>query len=46
MTPPREIIELAERFDRNRDAYRSPSYNETQLRRGFLASFFAALGAA
>jgi hypothetical protein len=44
MTPPREIIELAERFDRNRDAYRSPSYNETQLRREFLDPFFTALG--
>jgi hypothetical protein len=31
MTAPGEIIELVERFDRNRDVYRSPSYNETQL---------------
>ena len=44
MTAPREIIELVERFDRNRDVYRSPSYNETQLRREFLDPFFAALG--
>jgi hypothetical protein len=44
MTAPGEIIELVERFDRNRDVYRSPSYNETQLRREFLDPFFAALG--
>ncbi|MBW6503959.1 Eco57I restriction-modification methylase domain-containing protein [bacterium] len=44
MTAPGEIIELVERFDRNRDAYRSPSYNETQLRREFLDPFFTALG--
>ena len=44
MTPPGEILDLVERFDRGRDAYRSPSYNETQLRREFLDPFFAALG--
>jgi predicted type IV restriction endonuclease len=41
---PQEVRELVERFDRNRDAYRSPSYNETQLRREFLDPFFVALG--
>lgn len=44
MTLPREIVELIERFDRNREAYRSGQYNETQLRREFLDPFFAALG--
>jgi hypothetical protein len=32
-----------ERFDRNRDAYRSAQYNETQLRREFLDPFFNTL---
>jgi hypothetical protein len=27
--PPPQVLELIERFDRNRDAYRSPHYNET-----------------
>ncbi|MDE2180883.1 MAG: N-6 DNA methylase, partial [candidate division NC10 bacterium] len=44
MTLPQEIVELTERFDRNREAYRSGQYNETQLRREFLDPFFAALG--
>ena len=44
MTAPRDVLDLVERFDRGRDAYRSPSYNETQLRREFLDPFFAALG--
>ncbi len=44
MTAPKEILELIERFDRNRDAYRSAQYNETQLRREFLDPFFNALG--
>src|SRR5512136_1580388 len=41
---PPQILELVQRFDRNRDAYRSPHYNETQLRREFLDPFFKALG--
>src|SRR5438132_2061938 len=44
MGVPTEIRELAERFERNKDAYRSPQYNETQLRREFLDPFFKALG--
>src|SRR5438034_4272337 len=39
-----EIRELTERFERNKDAYRSPQYNETELRREFLDPFFKALG--
>jgi hypothetical protein len=35
MAAPKEILDLVERFDRNRDAYRSAQYNETQLRREF-----------
>ena len=44
MTAPREVLDLVERFERGRDAYCSPAYNETQLRREFLDPFFAALG--
>ena len=35
---------LVERFDRNREQYVSPGYNETQLRREFLDPFFSSLG--
>jgi hypothetical protein len=44
MTTPKEIVEMVDRFDRNRESYRSGSYNETQLRREFLDPFFEALG--
>ncbi|OFW72619.1 MAG: hypothetical protein A2W02_02955 [Alphaproteobacteria bacterium RBG_16_64_48] len=44
MAAPKEILDLVERFDRNRDAYRSAQYNETQLRREFLDPFFTAFG--
>src|SRR3989337_1437737 len=44
MTAPKEILDLVERFDRNRDAYKSVQYNETQLRREFLDPFFTSLG--
>ena len=44
MPAPKEVLGLVERFDRNREAYRSPQYNEMQLRREFLDPFFAALG--
>jgi hypothetical protein len=33
---PKEISELVERFERNREAYRSGQYNEMQLRQEFL----------
>jgi hypothetical protein len=41
---PREIRELIERFQRNREAYKSPTYNETQVRREFIDPLFKALG--
>ena len=41
---PKEVAQLVERFDRNREAYQSGQYNETQLRREFLDPFFEALG--
>ncbi len=44
MTTPQEIIELVERFERNRDDYKSGKYNETQVRREFVDPFFKALG--
>jgi len=36
MTTPHEILDLIERFERNIDSYRSPAYNEAQLRQDFL----------
>ena len=36
MLTPKKVLELTERFERNRDAYRSHEYNETQLRREFI----------
>lgn len=44
MTVPNIVLDLVERFERNLPAYRSGSYNETQLRREFLDPFFEALG--
>jgi hypothetical protein len=33
---PKELSELINRFENNREAYRSGQYNETQLRREFM----------
>jgi len=41
---PKEIADLVERFERNREAYTSGQYNEMQLRQEFLDPFFDALG--
>ena len=41
---PQAILDLVGRFARNADLGRSPSYNETQVRREFIDPFFAALG--
>jgi len=41
---PDAVLELVERFARNRDQYLNPAYNETQVRREFLDPFFTALG--
>lgn len=35
MAVPAKILELVERFDRNRDAYKQGKYNEAQIRREF-----------
>src|SRR5260370_5490943 len=44
LTAPDTVIELVERFSRQRDAYRSGDYNEARLRREFLDPFFFVLG--
>ena len=38
------IATLIDRFDQNRESYKSQSYNETQVRREFLDPLFEALG--
>jgi predicted type IV restriction endonuclease len=43
MPAPQEVSDLIERFDRNRESYRSSEYNETQARREFIDPFFKAL---
>src|SRR5437763_4272889 len=44
MAVPQSVIDLIERFDRNRNAYRSEQYNEARLRIEFVNPFFEALG--
>ncbi len=44
MPAPKEILDLVERFNRNREEYKSGKYNEAQLRQEFLNPFFKALG--
>lgn len=44
MAAPGPVVELVERFDRQRDAYRSGDYNEARLRREFIDPLFGALG--
>jgi len=44
MPAPDEIIALVNRFQQHSESYRSPTYNETQLRREFVDPFFKALG--
>ncbi len=42
--PPGALLDLVARFERNREAYKSPAYNETQVRREFIDPLFKALG--
>jgi predicted type IV restriction endonuclease len=44
MTAPDAVLDLVERFARNREEYLNPAYNETQARREFIDPFFTALG--
>jgi fido (protein-threonine AMPylation protein) len=41
---PSIVATLIDRFEQNRESYKSQSYNETQVRREFLDPFFEALG--
>ncbi len=41
---PSAVHDLVDRFDRNRDSYKNPAYNETQVRREFIDPLFKALG--
>ena len=44
MSAPDAVLELVERFARNREQYLNPAYNETQVRREFIDPLFVALG--
>jgi hypothetical protein len=44
LTVPQIILDKVELFGRNREAYKSGNYNETQVRREFLDPFFKELG--
>ncbi len=44
MAAPSALTELVERFRRNQQAYKSPTYNETQVRRELIDPFFKLLG--
>jgi len=44
MGAPDLVLELVERFARNREQYLNPAYNETQVRREFIDPLFVALG--
>jgi len=44
LAAPKEIVDLVERFESNRESYKFGHYNETQVRREFVDPFFKALG--
>ena len=44
MPAPPALLELVESFQRNLDQYRSPQYEEAEVRREFIDPFFEALG--
>jgi len=44
MIAPQTILDLVDRFQMHKDAYKAASYNETQVRREFVDPFFKALG--
>jgi hypothetical protein len=44
MPAPKALVDLVARFDEQLEAYKSGSYNETQLRIDFLDPFFTLLG--
>jgi len=44
MTPPVQVLELIERFERYLDLYKQPGYKEARVRVEFIDPFFEALG--
>ena len=44
MTVPSRVLELVERFERDKSYYKSTQYNETQTRQEFINPLFEALG--
>lgn len=44
MAAPQEILDLVDRFRKQYQSYRLPSYNETQVRREFIDPMFRSLG--
>ena len=44
MPAPKEILELVERFQSNRETYENQHFNETETRIQFLNPLFKALG--
>ncbi len=44
MSIPHELIDLVDRFDRNKEDYKSSGYNETQIRREFIDPLFILMG--
>ena len=44
VSPPKQVSDLVERFDRDRKVFLSPDYKEEQLRAEFLNPFFESLG--
>jgi predicted type IV restriction endonuclease len=44
MTPPEQVLELIERFERNLTKYKRPAYKETQVCVEFINPFLEALG--
>jgi hypothetical protein len=43
-SPPKPVVDLVERFERDRKVFLSPDYKEEQLRAEFLNPFFESLG--
>ena len=43
-TAPKEVTELVRKFELNLDSYRSPAYNEAQVRQEFINPLFELLG--
>ncbi len=44
MTAPESLTQLVDKFERERERFRQPDYNEAQLREQFVNPFFRALG--